>query len=108
LAAVLRTRAVEMTVALAEGWVKEATAHVTSKQPRHAAAASCYEKAIQIYRSIPHDQRVLHGIGESLVKLHRYMRESGARSLDELATLKVPPTLMFILLTYDSLNRRFQ
>ena len=41
------SKAAEMTAFVAEGWVKEAIARMSSEQPSHMAAASFYENAIQ-------------------------------------------------------------
>ena len=46
-------KSTEMTVEVAEGWVKEAVARLSSDQPSHMVAASFYESAIQTYRTIP-------------------------------------------------------
>ena len=84
------TKSVEMTVAVAEGWVKEAIARVSSDQPSHMVAASVYEKAIQIYRSIPRSLRAIHKGDERIAELHRHMSEAGEKSLVELGAIKTP------------------
>lgn len=53
-------KAAEATVKMAEGWVKEAVARMSSDGPSHMVAASFYEKAIQIYRTIPRGERAIH------------------------------------------------
>ncbi|WP_297892872.1 DUF4209 domain-containing protein [Shewanella sp.] len=83
-------KSTEMTVAVAEGWVKEAIARVSSDQPSHMVAANFYEKAIQIYRRIPRSLREKHQVDERVAELHRFMNESGAKSLDELSLVKTP------------------
>lgn len=83
-------KAAEMTVAVAEGWVKEAIARVSSDQPSHMVAASFYEKSIQIYRSIPRSQRLIHQGDERIAELHRHMSDAGEKSLDELGSVKTP------------------
>lgn len=83
-------KAAEMTVAVAEGWVKEAIARVSSDQPSHMVAASFYEKSIQIYRSIPRSQRLIHRGDERIAELHRHMSDAGEKSLDELGSVKTP------------------
>ncbi len=79
-----------MTVAVAEGWVKEAIARVSSDQPSHMVAASFYENAIQIYRSIPRSQRLIHQGDERIAELHQHMSDAGEKSLDELGAVKTP------------------
>lgn len=83
-------KSAEMTVAVAEGWVKEAIARVSSDQPSHMVAASFYEKAIQIYRSIPRSLRAIHKGDERIAELHRHMSDAGEKSLDELGAVKTP------------------
>jgi len=83
-------KSAEMTVAVAEGWVKEAIARVSSDQPSHMVAASFYEKAIQIYRSIPRSLRAIHKGDERIAELHRRMSDAGEKSLDELGAVKTP------------------
>jgi len=83
-------KSAEMTVAVAEGWVKEANTRVSSDQPSHMVAASFYEKAIQIYRSIPRSFRAIHQGDERIAELHRHMNDAGEKSLDELGAVKTP------------------
>lgn len=83
-------KSAEMTVAVAEGWVKEAIARASSDQPSHTVAASFYEKAIQIYRSIPRSQRAIHRGDARIAELHRHMSDAGENSLDELTVVKTP------------------
>jgi hypothetical protein len=83
-------KSAEMTVAVAEGWVKEAIARASSDQPSHMVAASFYEKAIQIYRSIPRSLRAIHQGDERIAELHRHMNDAGEKSLDELGAVKTP------------------
>lgn len=83
-------KSAEMTVAVAEGWVKEAIARVSSDQPSHMVAASFFEKAIQIYRSIPRSRRSIHRGDERIAELHRHMNDAGEKSLDELCAVKTP------------------
>lgn len=79
-----------MTVAVAEGWVKEAVARVSADDPSHSAAATFYEKAIQIYRTIPRSERAIHRVDERLEELRRDLNESGEKSLDEMGVIKTP------------------
>ena len=83
-------RSAEMTVAVAEGWVKEAIARVSSDHPSHMVAAGFYEKAIHIYRSIPRNQRSIHRGDERISELHQHMNDAGEKSLDELGSIKTP------------------
>lgn len=85
-----RAKAAEMTVSLAEGWVKEAVARISSEQPSHIVAASFYENAIQIYRSIPRSERSAHRVDERMAELHKQLNETGSRSLDEMGVITSP------------------
>ena len=83
-------KSTEMTVAMAEGWVKEALAKVSSDQPSHLAAATFYENAIQTYRTIPRSERAAHGVNERLTYLQKRLNESGEKSLDEMSVISSP------------------
>ena len=74
----------EMTVFVAEGWVKEAVGR------SHMVAASFYEKAIQTYRSIPRSERAVHRVDERLAELHKSLNEAGERSLSEMDLISSP------------------
>lgn len=79
-----------MTVAVAEGWVKEAVATVSSDPPSHMVAVTCYEKAIQTYRTIPKSMRTMHQVDARIGELRRYLNESGEKSLDEMDVISAP------------------
>ena len=76
--------AVAMTVAWAETWVKEAYARLSSDAPSHRVAASFYENAIQIYRTIPHKERSVHHVDERISELRTLMNESNQKALGEM------------------------
>lgn len=79
-----------MTVREAEGWVKEAVARVSSENPSHMVAATFYENAIQIYRTIPRAERVAYRVDERLTELRKHLSESGEKSLSEMGRLSSP------------------
>ena len=79
-----------MTVAVAEGWGKEAIAIVSSDQPSHMVATSFYENAIQTYRTIPRSERTTHGVDERIAELRECLNESGKKSLDEMDAIDIP------------------
>lgn len=83
-------KAAEMTVAVAEGWVKEAIARTVSESPSHMVAASFYENAIQTYRTIPRAERATHRVDERLAELRVHLSESGERSLGEMGLVRTP------------------
>ncbi len=81
-------KATEMTVAVAECWVREAEARIAAEQnPSHMVAASFYENAIQTYRTIPRAQRALHKVDERMAELRAKLSESGKRALEEMGTI---------------------
>ena len=83
-------KSTEMTVEVAEGWVKEAVARLSSDQPSHMVAASFYESAIQIYRTIPRSMRASHRVDDRIAELRQHLNESGQRSLDEMGVIRIP------------------
>lgn len=83
-------KAAEMTACLAEGWVKEAVARLSSEQPSNMVAASFYENAIQTYRNIPRSERNTHRVDERIAELHKHLSDAGAKSLDEMGRITSP------------------
>jgi len=83
-------KATEMTVFVAENWVKQAFARISSDKPSYMVAASFYENAIQTYRSIPRSERVAHRVDERIAELHKSLNEAGKRSLDEMSVINSP------------------
>lgn len=81
------TKSVEMTVELAEGWVKEAEVRLTSSDPSHMVAATFYENAIQVYRTIPRSERKVHRVDERIAELRLNLNESGRKALDEMKVI---------------------
>ena len=79
---------VEMTVAVADGWVKEASTHEVSDPPMHSNAASCYERAIQIYRDIPGTHRETYRVDERISELLKRHHESLKKSLNQMSIIK--------------------
>jgi hypothetical protein len=84
-------KATDMSVFVAEEWVKEAVPRASSDQPSHAVAASFYEKAIQTYRSIPRKERVNRQIDGRIADLQRSMNEAGERSVNEMKSFSSDP-----------------
>jgi len=80
----------EMTVAVAESFVKEAEERIASDKPSHMAAAGFYEDAIQAYRTIPRSERPVHRVTERLKDLQLRLNESGERALDEMGVISIP------------------
>lgn len=81
---------VEMTVSVAESFVEEADARISSEKPSHIAANMSYEDAIKTYRTIPHDKRAIHNIDERIAELHRRLSESGEKSVGEMGKISSP------------------
>jgi hypothetical protein len=82
-----RTKSVEMTVSRAEAFVTEAIARTASEQPCNMVAASFYENAIQILRTIPKAERPAFKIDERIAELHKSLNEAGQLSLGEMGTI---------------------
>ncbi len=80
----------EMTVAFAEGWVKEAIARSASESPSYMVASSFYENAIQVYRTIPKVERSTHRVDERIAELRARLNDSGERALGEMGLIKTP------------------
>ena len=85
-----KVNATEVTVAVAEGWVKEAIARSASESPSHMAAAHFYENAIQIYRTIPKTERATYRVDERIAELRIHLSDSGEKSLGEMKVLSSP------------------
>ena len=83
-------KSIAMTVEVAEGWVKEADAKLSSNQPSHIIAVPHYESAIQTYRTIPRSMRATHQVDDRIVELMKRLNESGERALDEMGTIRSP------------------
>ncbi len=83
-------KSIEMTVAVAESFVKEAEARIAAEKPSHMAAASFYEDAIQTYRTIPRSERPAHRVDERLKELQLRLNESGKMALDEMRVISIP------------------
>jgi hypothetical protein len=83
-------KAAALTVCAAEDWVKEAVARVSSESPSQMVAATFYENAIQVYRTIPHAERAAHRVDERLAELRAHLSESGEKSLAEMGRVSSP------------------
>lgn len=76
---------VEMAVAIAEGWVKEAEAKI-SLDKSHTVAAICYASAIEVYREIPQSERAKHGVNERIKEIETLRNRSKEKFSDEMQT----------------------
>ena len=84
-------KSIDMTVAQAEAFVDEANARLSSDSPSHGVAASFFEDAIQVYRTIPRDHRDRHDVGQRIQELRLRLNDHGKRALDEMATVSGSP-----------------
>jgi len=82
-----REKATEMTVCVAEGWVKEAEA-----QGSQLMAGGFYESAIQVYRTIPRSERPPHKVDERVAELYARLSDAGEGALAEMGIIKWPST----------------
>ena len=83
-------KSTELIIEAAETFVKEAKARITSDQPSHRVAASFYESAIKIYRTVPRSKRAVYRIDERIVELQKLLNESAEKSLDEMQVIEAP------------------
>ena len=83
-----KAKAISITVTIAENLVRLAEARCTSDNPSHMAAASFYEEAIQIYRTIPKTQRQTHQVDERLAELHDHLSELNSLAVDEMNVVR--------------------
>ena len=85
-------KSAEMTAALAESWVREAQARVSTEQSGHMVAVTFYENSIQAYRTIPRAERGPYNVDERILELRGYLSEAGKKSLDEMISISIPGT----------------
>ena len=83
-------KSTELIIEAAETFVKEAKARIISDQPSHRVAASFYESAIQIYRTVPRSKRAVYRINERIVELQKLLNESTEKSLNERQVIEAP------------------
>ena len=76
--------AVEMTVAMAESWADEAQQRLRGPTPSSAVAASYYEKAIQLLRSVPAKARRARNIAHRIDVLRQAMNAAGEHAIGEM------------------------
>ena len=81
---------VDMTVAVAEGYVKKAEASMSSDTPSALAAVGCYDSAIQTYREIPGRERQARQIDPRIDELIHLHQEAGELALGEMKTVSTP------------------
>ncbi|NCD34990.1 MAG: DUF4209 domain-containing protein [Spartobacteria bacterium] len=82
-----KTKSIEMTICHAEAFVKEAIARTATEQPSNMVAASFYEKAIQILRTISKADRPALNVDERIAELHKSLNEAGQLSLNEMGVI---------------------
>ena len=78
---------VEMIIACAELYEKEARERQSSSTPSNLVAAYHYETAIKKYRSIPKQFRGKHDVDNRITKLRKQINEANDKALDEMDTV---------------------
>ena len=78
---------VEMTVAEAESSVSDADARLSSHESSHGVAASFFERAIQVFRSIPNTHRDLHNVNQRIKALKTRIQKHGDQAADDMKTI---------------------
>ena len=89
-AAAQGSKQTDMTVAVAEGYVKEAQTRMTSDAPSALAAVGFYDGAIQTYREIPRSERDARQINQRIDELIRLHEEAGMAALGEMKPISIP------------------
>lgn len=83
-------KSIEMTIAVAEGWAKEAVARIEDDKSGYIVAAGFYENAIQVYRTIPRSQRGKYTIDTRITELHEIMSDAGKKAVGEMKETRTP------------------
>ena len=81
-----KERAIELTVRLAECWVKNA-----EYQSQQAVASAFYETAIRAYRKVPREYREVYEVDNRIAQLRERHNESNRISLDQMGVVTTPP-----------------
>ena len=89
-AAGLDEKHTDMTVAVAEGYVKEAEKRMSSDEPSGMVAVGFYDDAIQAYQEIPRRKRQGRQIDQRISKLMQLHGEAGKLALEEMKVLSTP------------------
>ena len=84
------SKRIDMASAVAEGYVKEAEARMSSDNPSALVAVGFYDGAIQTYREIPRTERQPRGIDERIGELMQLRQEAGEMALGELKAVSIP------------------
>ena len=88
-------KSAEMTVAFAEGWARQAQGSVGNSG--HRAAAIFYEKAIQVYRTIPRAERGPYQADERIGELRGHLNKASEKSLGEMNVISVETDISEII-----------
>ena len=89
-AAGLDSKQTDMTVGVAEGYVKEAKARMSSDTPSALVAVEFYDNAIQTYREISRRERQARQIDLKIDELIHLHQEAGELALGEMKTVSTP------------------
>ena len=88
-------KSAEMSVALAEGWAREAQA--SAENSGHRAAAIFYAKAIQAYRTIPRAERDPYQVDQRIGELRGHLNKASEKSLGEMNAIYVETDISEII-----------
>nr|WP_144290472.1 DUF4209 domain-containing protein [Chitinilyticum litopenaei] len=78
-----------MRVSEAESWVSEAVGF-TAMNFSSIAAVGCYEKAIQVYRSVPRTERGVFRVEDRIKEIRTFLADAGNNALGEMVTIRTP------------------
>ena len=87
-------KSAEMTVALAEGWARQARASAGNSSH---VAATFYGKAIQAYRTIPRPKRGPYQVDERIGELRGHLNKASEKSLGEMNVISVETDISKII-----------
>ena len=81
----------DMTAEEAGSYVREGEARLASEEKSHGVAASFFENAVQVYRSIPRAHRGRLGVDERIQDLRARITEHGQLAVEQFSTISTDP-----------------
>lgn len=84
------TRDADMGAAIAESWVADAEGRISGGAPGNSIAASCFENAMQAFRTVPRRERMRLNIEARLHQVQVQLGDAGARAVTEMRTISSP------------------
>lgn len=83
-----KSKSADMTMLVAEMIAKQGFARISSRSnPSHMVGMHFFEKAIQVYRTIPKAERPLHDVDKRVAHLYEQLANSGEMAIDEMSVI---------------------